>query len=430
MIRTSQKSRTYHDPIHGAVHLNAKDPIEFLLIQLVDSSEFQRLRRIRQLDVANLTFHGAEGSRFTHALGVLAVARRVFDRLIAENPELAVYRALVLCSALLHDLGHGPFSHASEEVFHFDHEQWTMRLLREDTHVHRLLCAFDAELPEQICQLLQKQAPLPLLGQLISGQLDCDRLDYLLRDSYFTGAQYGHLDLDRIIHALAYDQESGMLVVRGRKGLVAIEHYLVVRYFMYSQVYNHPKNLCARLVLASIFKRATVLHKQGVLEVDSVLAAWLGQDPSAWTLDDYLRSDDVVFSYHIQRWTRADDPLLADLCSRYLDRNLPKAWEVTHLKPEQRRGLLDRLQSKAKSQGYDPDSHFGLVTSQAKGYSLYDRGIFLQTDEGLVEIAEASSLVKSLILTNARVWLVYPRELHDEVKRLLELQRMMTGATT
>jgi uncharacterized protein len=211
---------------------------------------------------------------------------------------------------------------------------------------------------------------------------------------------------------------------------VAIEHYLVVRYFMYSQVYNHPKNLCARLVLASIFKRATVLHEQGVLEVDSVLAAWLGRDPSAWTLDDYLRSDDVVFSYHIQRWTRADDPLLADLCSRYLDRNLPKAWEVTHLKPEQRKGLLDRLQSKAKSQGYDPNSHFGLVTSLAKGYSLYDRGIFLQTDEGLVEIAEASSLVKSLILTNARVWLVYPRELHDEVKRLLELQRMMTGATT
>lgn len=430
MIPISQKSRTYHDPIHGAVHLNAKDPIEALLIQLIDSAEFQRLRRIRQLDVANLTFHGAEGSRFTHSLGVLAVARRVFDRLIVENAELAPYRALMLCSALLHDLGHGPFSHASEEVFHFDHEQWTMRLLREDTHVHRLLSAFDAELPEQICQLLQKKAPLPLLGQLISGQLDCDRLDYLLRDSYFTGAQYGHLDLDRIIHALAYDPESGLLVVRGRKGLVAIEHYLVVRYFMYSQVYNHPKNLCARLVLAGIFKRAAVLYKQGTLEVDSVLAAWLGQDPSTWTLDDYLRSDDVVFSYHIQRWTQADDPLLADLCRRYLDRNLPKAWEVTHLRHEQRSGLLDRLQSKAKAQGYDPDSHFGLVTSQAKGYSLYERGIFLQTDEGLVEMAEASSLVKSLILTNARVWLVYPRELHPEVKRLIELQQMMTGATT
>jgi uncharacterized protein len=430
MIPISQKSRTYHDPIHGAVHLNAKDPIEALLIRLIDSSEFQRLRRIRQLDVANLTFHGAEGSRFTHSLGVLAVARRVFDRLISENTELAPYRALLLCSALLHDLGHGPFSHASEEVFHFDHEQWTMRLLREDTKVHRLLRTFDPELPEQICQLLQKKAPIPLLGQLISGQLDCDRLDYLLRDSYFTGAQYGHLDLDRIINALAYDPESGLLVVRGRKGLVAIEHYLVVRYFMYSQVYNHPKNLCARLVLAGIFKRAAGLYKQGALEVDSVLAAWLGQDPSTWTLDDYLRSDDVVFSYHIQRWTRADDPLLADLCVRYLDRNLPKAWEVTHLRPEQRLGLLDRLQSKAKAQGYDPDSHFGLVTSQAKGYSLYDRGIFLQTDEGLVEMAEASSLVKSLILTNARVWLVYPRELHPEVKRLIELQQMMTGATT
>src|SRR5512146_1276667 len=114
--------RTYHDPLHGAIALNQADPTEALLIQLIDTPEFQRLRRIRQLGPASLTFHGAESSRFTHSLGVMAIARRAFDSVAARHPDLLPYRAMVLCAALLHDIGHGPFSHTCEEIFGCHHE--------------------------------------------------------------------------------------------------------------------------------------------------------------------------------------------------------------------------------------------------------------------------------------------------------------------
>lgn len=122
---SQSSSRTYHDPLHGAITLNRPQPDEALLIRLIDTPEFQRLRRIRQLGAASLTFHGAESSRFTHSLGVMAIARRAMDRLILDNPELQPYRATVLCAALLHDLGHGPFSHTCEEIFNIHHECWT-----------------------------------------------------------------------------------------------------------------------------------------------------------------------------------------------------------------------------------------------------------------------------------------------------------------
>lgn len=113
--------RTYHDPLHGAIALDGNDPIEALIVRLIDTPAFQRLRRIRQLGAASMTFHGAESSRFTHSIGVMAIARRAFDRIAKVYPQLQSYRAVVLCGALLHDVGHGPFSHTAEEIFGCHH---------------------------------------------------------------------------------------------------------------------------------------------------------------------------------------------------------------------------------------------------------------------------------------------------------------------
>lgn len=222
---------------------------------LIDTPSFQRLRRIRQLGPASLTFHGAEGSRFTHSLGAMAITRRAFDRLAARYPQLRPHRATVLGAALLHDIGHGPFSHTTEEIFGFNHEYWTRQILQRVPAIRDRLDAAAPDLWQALDQVYTHQHPVPFIWQLVSSQLDCDRLDYLLRDSYYTGASYGRLDLDRILMALEYDPESQQLVV-ARKGLAAIEHYLVVRYFMYAQVYNHPKNLAATWILAQAFGRA------------------------------------------------------------------------------------------------------------------------------------------------------------------------------
>ena len=401
-----EKSRTYHDPIHGAITLNGNDRTESLLIQLIDTPEFQRLRRIHQLDIAYFTFHGAEGSRFTHSLGVMALTRRAFDAIATKYPFLNADRTVVLVAALLHDLGHGPYSHASEEVFGSNHEIWTLRLLKFGK-IAEVLNLFSPDLIADLESVFTKKYSVPLVYQLISSQLDCDRLDYLERDSYYTGAKYGQLDLDRILLALRFDPISQNLVI-GRKGIVAIEHYLTVRYFMYLQVYNHPKNLAARFLLEQIFRRAKVLISTKEIFSDRTITAWLTQDPQTLTCEEYFASDDVVFAYHIHRWRDSDDHILADLCRRFLDRDLFHVTDISNLDDIQQQENLDVWRGKLISQGQDPKYYCGIRVARTKGYSIYKQGINIQTEEGLQDIARLSTLVQAIVQPIQKAWLVHP----------------------
>jgi len=404
--------RTYHDPLHGAIALDGNDQTEALLVQLIDTPAFQRLRRVRQLGPASLTFHGAEGSRFTHSLGVMAIARRAFDPIAHRYPQLNAYRATVLCAALLHDIGHGPFSHTCEDIFDTHHEHWTGRILRESRPVRSLLDSYHPDLLPQIELVYKKQHPVPFVWQLVTSQLDCDRLDYLMRDSYFTGASYGKLDLDRILMAMDYDPVSQQLVV-ARKGMTAVEHYLIVRYFMYAQVYNHPKNIAATWILQQAFQTAKALATRGQLQADDTVTAWLTQDCNSLDLIAYLNADDGVFTYHLQRWQHHSDSLLADLCRRFIDRDLLKAVDVTRLSSDQQYNLLqtvtERLQQ-LKFTPWFPQVYTGLRTSFSSGYTLYQRGIKLRIDAELRELNEVSLLVQTLTQPVQRTWMLYPRE--------------------
>jgi uncharacterized protein len=405
----SQTDRTYHDPLHGAITLHRRDPVEQLLIQLIDTPAFQRLRRVRQLGPASVTFHGAESSRFTHSLGVMAVTRRAFDGIARRYPQLLPHRAAVLCAALLHDIGHGPFSHTCEEIFGSHHEHWTQRILRESVPVRSRLNQFAPDLLQQIEQIYQKSHPVPLVTELVSSQLDCDRLDYLMRDSYFTGASYGKLDLDRILMAMDYDPDSHHMVVAG-KSLAAIEHYLIVRYFMYAQVYNHPKNIAATWVLDKAFGRSRQLLHRGQLEADETVQAWLSSDCDQLTLQQYLDADDGVFIYHLQRWCNHADPTLADLCRRWCDRDLLKAMDVTNWSTERLHTVLQEMRSRLTTLGLEAEYYAGLRTSYSRGYTLYQRGINLKTEAGVREISELSPLVQTLTDPLHKRWLIYPRE--------------------
>ncbi|MBD2037848.1 HD domain-containing protein [Leptolyngbya sp. FACHB-321] len=400
--------RTYHDPLHGAIALNGSDPIEAALIRLIDTPAFQRLRRIRQLGSASLTFHGAESSRFTHSLGVLAIARRAFDRLASVYPQLQPYRAVVLCAALLHDIGHGPFSHTGEEVFGSNHEHWTGRILQESAPIRSALDTVAPDLTEQILQVYLKKHPIPLVWQLVSSQLDCDRLDYLMRDSYFTGASYGKIDLERILMAMRYDPVTQQLVV-ARKGMTAVEHYLIVRYFMYAQVYNHPKNIAACWVLQQAFVRARECLQQGLLEADDTVKAWLTDNCDRLPLNQYLAADDGVFTYHLQRWQSSTDAILSDLCRQFIDRDLPKTLDVTHLDTNDRQALLQSVQQRLGTVNGDATYYAGLQISLSRGYTLYQRGIKCHTAAGLQELSDLSPLVQTLTNPYERAWLIYPR---------------------
>lgn len=411
----TKPSRTYHDPLHGAITLHTSDPEEALLIRLIDTPAFQRLRRIRQLGPAYLTFHGAESSRFTHSLGVMALARRAFDQLLGHYPSLRPHRATVLCAALLHDIGHGPFSHTAEEIFGLHHEQWTRRMIQDIAAIRAPLAQYSPDLIPALDQVYTHTHPVPLVWQLVSSPLDCDRLDYLLRDSYSTGASYGRLDLDRILMALELEPDSNRLVV-AHKGLSAIEHYLVVRHFMYAQVYNHAKNIAATWLLKCAFNRARSLHESGTLAVDDTVAAWLQSAQVPLSLETYLAADDVVLNYHLQRWQRGEDGLLADLCRRYLDRDLFKTLEVTRLSGDQQQSLLTQVQAHLNEQGWAGATYAALEHTWSRGYTTYQQGIHMHMDNAFVDIKDLSPLVNALSQPAERIWLLYPREIQPWVQ--------------
>ena len=246
-------SRTYYDPLHQSISLNSEIKEEAMVMELIDSIPFQRLRRIKQLGPAYLTFHGAESSRFTHSLGVFHIARRALNRLIKIRPDFKQYKAILYAKALLHDLGHGPLSHTCEEIFGIKHENWTARLIKEHPQINSTLNKIHPENSNTISDFFEfKKSPQKLISSLISSQLDCDRLDYLMRDSYSTGTRYGQIDLERILSAITIAPDGDLAI--HPKGVMAVEHYLVIRNLMYKTVYNHRLNEVCNWLLSKIIK--------------------------------------------------------------------------------------------------------------------------------------------------------------------------------
>ena len=257
--------RNYRDPLHNIISLDENIPEDRLVVDLIDCAEFQRLRRIKQLGLAMLTYQGAEHSRFTHSLGVMHLMTRVLGLLAVQHNVSAESRVTARAGALLHDVGHGPFSHVIEKVFRFHHEDWSRRIILDDTtEVHKVLRQYDETLPAKTASLFNHSFKPGYISQLVSSQLDCDRMDYLLRDSLMTGAKYGVYDLEWVLHALRVDELNDRIYVEA-KGLYAVEAYLQARYYMFRQVYFHRTLRSAEAVLASALTRARQLMERGEL---------------------------------------------------------------------------------------------------------------------------------------------------------------------
>ena len=328
------------DPIHGLVEFEGDD--ETVVEALLATREVQRLRRVRQLGLTSLVFPGAEHSRFAHAVGsahvmtrLLGRVRRVQDALPADQRLDRGAAREALAAALLHDLGHGPFSHLFEDVMPDarHHEAWTRDILCDPgTEVHRALEKLSAGMADRVAHLLGGEHRLRYLARTVSGTLDVDRADYLLRDSHMTGARYGLFDLDWVLRALAFGQvpeaDGGewVLAIEGRKGLPPIEGFFLGRHFMYEQVYHHKATRAAEALVRGLLARTAELIREGdrgaVGEVAPGLArAARGESVS---LGAYLDLDDSELLASVARWARSSDPFLAEHASRLLERRLPK----------------------------------------------------------------------------------------------------------
>ena len=411
----SPRQRTYHDPLHGANQLDRGIPAEALVIDLIDTPAFQRLRRIRQLGPANLTFHGAESSRFTHSLGVTHLARRALHQLERSHPHLAEHRGVLYAAALLHDVGHAPFSHSGEEMFGTNHEVWSARLIREDSGLRDRLEAEGKGTADTVANLLETgRHSEPAIKALVTSQLDCDRLDYLMRDSHSTGTTYGRLDLDRLLAGLVLAPD-GSLAIHPR-GLLAVEHYLVVRQLMYRSVYNHRLNVVCNWLLKRVIEIARQLGPHQ-LWADGPMASWLWQ-PDQLSLSHFLANDDVTTLYHLSRWRQEGPPELREPCTRLLDRQLLKAVDVRHLSIADRLHLLSRVQRAANQAGLDPEGCCALLQGHTRGYDPYQSGLRLWDGQTLAPLEEHSKLVDTLITQEPWAWLLYPKRVTNTVRTL------------
>lgn len=405
-------SRTYRDPIHNEIHLNSNNKVDQLLIELIDCRELQRLRWIKQLGTSWLTFHGAEATRFPHSLGAMHVANLMFNKISSDinlNAEKHDhYRALVLSAALLHDIGHSPFSHSSEDINEIKHEVWTQKLiLSPETQVNKVLEKYQKGFAQDLAAILNKTYPVKFLSSIVNGQLDCDRFDYLLRDSFHTGTAYGNFDLNRVVQSITADVNNDCLVVLGEKGMLAVEDYLYARYSMYLQVYQHKKCLASDSHLLKLFQRVKMLiRSRRISYLEAGLLKWI-MTPESLSINEFLNIDDTTIMHHIKHWSQEKDMILKDLAQRFLTRRLFKAEKIdleNKNKEEYLRELYLEKSSELKNNNYDPDYYLDIVSIATNPYSFYNpdvsnfhNAIFVKEQNQLKEISTVSHIVKSLV---------------------------------
>lgn len=423
------------DPVHGLVTFEAEE--EAVLVRLMAAREVQRLRRIRQLGLASLAFPGAEHTRFAHAIGAAHVMQRLLERLRQIDHELPFWQRVTserardaLAAALLHDVGHGPLSHLFEEALPdaLPHETWTDRILFDpSTDVHRILVSQDANLPRRVADLVHGRHELPYLSKAVSGTVDVDRCDYLLRDAHATGVRYGEYDLPWLLRSLCFVESTGAageraptLGIDGKKGVSALESFVLARYFMFQQVYFHKSGRAAELMVKRILARALHLVRDGIPlpalppAFESIAA---GDQPS---LGDYLELDDQVLLGAIHAWERAGDPVLADLCKRLRSRDLFKSVELHETDEASTSEALAKARDIAQAAGLDPDVYVGLDSATDTPYAE-DGSLLIGFPRGRPRRpAEVSVVLERLQgATIARTRVLFASELREPMREAL-----------
>lgn len=460
--------KVFRDPIHNLITFDG--PEQEILLALVGTAEFQRLRRIRQMGVSSLTFHGAEHSRFTHSLGAYCVAKRMLESLERHREfeelftPLGEKRKEILIGALLHDIGHAPFSHLLEKTFvpqnasadyPKNHEGWTVKIINGIFSNERLGGEVDWQF---VCSLYGKSGvDNEIARDIISSQLDADRLDYLLRDSYAAGVPYGRFDLDWLIHSIRIGRVK-LLGVAGQrprlcfstpKARAVVEQYVQARQSMYVQVYMHKTTRAYEALMRHVLGLAQhITQNNGILPGNTPGALIKVLTREALSLQEYLSLDDLVVWSALREWATArnsTDPalsLLARKCETLLSRGRPyRAIEI-----DAEDGMfvaIVEVNSQLKNENGLEQFSCYLDTYEDVPYRnvFYAKGkeeeeervkpIYLLDRDGRTHLAEEDSrLIRAVSEIRCRVYRLYYDDGNPELVDLLKSKDLLRETST
>ena len=398
------ETKVLKDPVHSYIHINYE-----VVWNCLDSKEFQRLRRIRQLGGDFQVYPTAEHSRFSHSLGVYEIVRRMVTEIKSLSVELSEYdKICVMLAGLLHDVGHGPFSHAFEHVTNHSHEDYTAKIILGETELNQVLTEVSPRLPEDIVSIIEHNHPNDILNQIISGQLDADRMDYLLRDSYFSATSYGQFDLERILRTMRVrkiDENKKALVVK-YTGIHSVEDYIMARYQMYWQVYYHPVARSYEAVFIQLFNRLKDIFRDNKEYFSDMKVLIPFLEKNVVSVEEYFKLDENSLLYCCSLIQDKDDEIAADLARRLQNRRL---FEYIDYSEEN----LAQIKNMLKEQNLDEKYYLRVENVEASVYSPYKgRKILIeQLDGKIVALEKASTIVESITKgeTKREGTIFYPR---------------------
>lgn len=406
--------RIVRDPIYSFISFKKNG----LLNGIVDTPEFQRLKDIRQLGVSYFTYPNAVHTRYTHSLGTYHLSKRIFNVLSVENHHEKEFSI----AALLHDIGHGPFSHVfeSEIIRGKSHEDLTKDIIEsKELHISKLLSDEGID-PKFITTIIASGTNPTFLHRLISSQLDIDRFDYLLRDSLMTGNPHGGFDLERILYSIRLNDDEDIYV--SKKGWFAVENFLICRYQMHKQVYYHHSTVSAEELLKKIIHRSREVYEKIELKLTENMMSLVSDNVN---LSYYVSITDSDLLSLIKSCSICKDKILNDLANRFLNRRLFKPIIV---KGE---GLTDLFEKKEaiehiiSSCGYDPNYYFSYVNiSSKKAYKPYSPNPKDQEESIYINpeyTREISQEIPSLgaIDIPPTIFLLMPKECREPIRGLL-----------
>jgi len=419
--------KVFRDPIYNLISFEKKKPFNVLL-KLIDCPEFQRLRRIRQLGFSYFTYPTGVHDRFSHSIGVAYLVGEILDRLNNCPEEIAVsdagqevllsrdeFKLLLQIAGLLHDIGHGPFSHAFEKAINIDHETIGVRILQdEQTSIYKTLQGIESEslkprIVRWVTEIIEGTFNVVWARDLISGQIDADRMDYLNRDAYMCGVPYARFDRQWLLnnmHLKEIPQEGREgIVLNAQKGVYSLESFIISRYHMYEQVYFHKTTRGMEQLVAKIFQRAKELLSKGepVSFIDNAIEKVLKNE---YALTDYLALDDFNMLTQIKTWIDHSDAILSTLCAALTHRKPFKMFKETKdtalFSREEYRKLDELFPDKTYADYFFVEDDY--INNPYKDDYLLGKGapedaghIWLLTSDGTIrELAEESILINAL----------------------------------